>query len=473
MMGVADMVATLPMQLALLLEQAGRASFDDAGLEAAYREDRRERDVQRTRRVLLVLAGLALLLGVIILVVSSRRDLPLSPTWVKLRFGVVIPSLLLSWFLAGRVWGKARLQTLLGWGLPLVLGAYSLEWTFEWTTAMPFRTLWVVPALCFWALQMTLPMSPRAVGQATAGTIAITVTGLIVIVPHLDGLMIISMILAYAVSGYVVVWLARFRERDHREIFVHRREEKLLADRLQEQNAILVRLNRQRDEFVEGVLHDIRSPLTNVFLAADLLQHAPDLPAPVRSGMLEQIMNSAKRVDLFATHFLEQRSLESTTGTPLLTPVPLDPVVESALTRARLVAGAKNQRLLLDTVTPQAVVLADELLLDRALSNLLDNAVKYSPLGATITIRVTADSAGPIRVAVMDTGPGLTAAEQDQLFQPYTRIEKKTTGGEPSTGLGLSLVKRWVEAMGGSIGCESEPDRGATFWLVLQRAPGA
>ncbi len=268
----------------------------------------------------------------------------------------------------------------------------------------------------------------------------------------------------------MLVWFARWREHDHREIFLHRRETQRLADELHAQNETLVRLNKQRDEFVAGVLHDMRSPLTGLFLATDLLQQMPGLSGPERNRLLEQIMSSAKRIDLFATHFLEQRSLENITAKPVLVPVSLDPAVESVMTRARLQAGAKNQSFTLDTATPRALVLADELLLDRALSILLDNAVKYSPLGSVITIRVSAVPGGRVRIAVIDTGPGLSAAEQARLFQPYTRLEKKTTSGELSTGLGLSLVKHWAEAMGGATGCESEPDQGATFWLDLPQA---
>jgi signal transduction histidine kinase len=461
------------MQLSQLLEQAGRPAFDDPNLEAAYREDRRERNAVRTRRVLLVLMGLATLLGVIIVAVSHHRHLPLPPAWVVLRFGVIIPILALGWFLAGRPWGKARLQGLLGYGLPLAVGAYAIEWTLEWNPAIPLRALWAIPGFCLWAVEMTLPMSPRAVVQATVGVCVITVLGIIALVPQLDRGMIAAMVVAYAASGGGLVLFARWRERDHREVFLHRREAQLLAERLKAQNETLIHLNQLRDDFIAGILHDLRSPLTRVFLASGLLQRTPGLPEEEQARLLAEIVQSAKRIDFFATHFLEQRSLESSGTTPQLATVSLDGAVQSVLTRAQLQAGAKSQTLTLDTVTAGALVLADELLLDRALSNLLDNAVKFSPIGAAITVRVGAEPDGRMRLAVIDTGPGLSAAEQARLFQPYTRLENRTTMGEPSTGLGLSLVKSWVEAMGGAVGCESEPGRGSTFWLTVPRAPAS
>jgi len=322
-------------------------------------------------------------------------------------------------------------------------------------------------------VEMCLPMSPRAVVRATVGVFAITIAGIVAMVPHLEGVMLGAMIVAYAASGYCLVKFAQWRETDYRTLFLHQREARLLAEKLRAQNETLIRLNALRDEFIAGVLHDMRSPLTGVFLATGLLQQAPGLPEEERTRLLAEIVKSAKRIDLFATHFLEQRSLESSAAEPRLAAVALDQAVQSVLTRAQLQARAKSQTLKLDTVTAGAQVLADELLLDRALSNLLDNAVKFSPISAAITIRVSAEPDGRMRIAVIDTGPGLSSAEQARLFQPYTRLENKTTGGEPSTGLGLSLVKTWVEAMRGATGCESVPGRGSTFWVTVPRAPAA
>jgi signal transduction histidine kinase len=188
--------------------------------------------------------------------------------------------------------------------------------------------------------------------------------------------------------------------------------------------------------------------------------------------MVDDITAAAKRVDTFANRFLAQRSLERAAAKPTVTDVALDPVVERAIAHAQLSAVNKRQSIQLVSVVAAQIVIADELLLDRAIANLLDNAVKYSPLGATITVRVDVAPGSTARalVSVVDTGPGVSVAEQAQLFQPYSMLGTKPTGGEPSTGLGLSLVKHCIEGMGGAVGCDSEPGRGATFWLALRRA---
>ena len=98
----------------------------------------------------------------------------------------------------------------------------------------------------------------------------------------------------------------------------------------------------------------------------------------------------------------------------------------------------------------------------QVLDNLVSNAVKYSPPGRNIFVRLN-QAAEAIRCQVQDEGPGLSAEDQKKLFGKFARLSAKPTAGEPATGLGLSIVKKMVEAMNGRVWCESEPGQGATF----------
>ena len=98
----------------------------------------------------------------------------------------------------------------------------------------------------------------------------------------------------------------------------------------------------------------------------------------------------------------------------------------------------------------------------QVLENLVSNAVKYSPPGTDIFVRLKSCPQSA-RVEVQDQGPGLNAEDQTKLFGKFARLSAKPTGGEHSTGLGLSIVKKMVEAMGGKVWCETEPGHGATF----------
>ncbi len=102
----------------------------------------------------------------------------------------------------------------------------------------------------------------------------------------------------------------------------------------------------------------------------------------------------------------------------------------------------------------------------QVIDNLISNALKYSPFDTTITIRVKAKSDN-VRLEVEDEGPGISEEEMPKLFGKFARLSAQPTGGEHSTGLGLSIVKKMVEAMNGKVWCESEPGKGATFIVEL------
>jgi signal transduction histidine kinase len=100
------------------------------------------------------------------------------------------------------------------------------------------------------------------------------------------------------------------------------------------------------------------------------------------------------------------------------------------------------------------------------LDNLISNAIKYSPPGREVFVRVSRSTASA-RIEVQDQGPGLTAEDQRKLFGKFARLSARPTGNESSTGLGLAITKRLVDAMGGRIWCESSPGQGATFFVEL------
>ena len=110
--------------------------------------------------------------------------------------------------------------------------------------------------------------------------------------------------------------------------------------------------------------------------------------------------------------------------------------------------------------------LVDPSVMVQVLENLVSNAIKYSPSGKNIRVRLSKDPSH-VRCEVRDEGPGLSAEDQKKLFGKFARLSAKPTGGEHSTGLGLSIVKKMVEAMNGKVWCESELGKGATFVVQL------
>jgi len=149
-----------------------------------------------------------------------------------------------------------------------------------------------------------------------------------------------------------------------------------------------------------------------------------------------------------------------------LAPTDLNALVASVAETQRPRAEAKQQSLKVEHAETPANVLADAGITSQVLENLVSNAVKYSPPGKNIFVRLKKE-AGTVRCEVQDEGPGLSAEDQKKLFGKFARLSAKPTGGEHATGLGLSIVKRMVEAMNGKVWCESEPGKGAKFIVTL------
>ena len=145
--------------------------------------------------------------------------------------------------------------------------------------------------------------------------------------------------------------------------------------------------------------------------------------------------------------------------------IELQNFLAESVSRHAALATPKGTRVLLDDC-PAGTVMADPRRLRQVMDNLISNGVKYSPPGSAV--RVSAQST-PLewRVAVQDQGPGITEKDRRRLFQDFARLSAQPTGGEKSTGLGLAITRRVVQAHSGQIGVDSEPGRGASFWFTL------
>jgi two-component system sensor histidine kinase/response regulator len=134
--------------------------------------------------------------------------------------------------------------------------------------------------------------------------------------------------------------------------------------------------------------------------------------------------------------------------------------------------AARRKQLGLHVVFPPdgTNVQADAPALNQVLDNLLSNAIKFSPPGKQIRLTVCPPGARFVECQVQDEGPGFSEPDRTRMFRRYSRLSARPTGGEPSTGLGLSIVRKLVLAMQGELACESTPGNGATFAFRLPRA---
>lgn len=248
------------------------------------------------------------------------------------------------------------------------------------------------------------------------------------------------------------------RVRAHLEI-KHSRE--LLAA----QNRRLAELNREKDEFLGIASHDMKNPLTAVQGLSELMLMQKEMPPHQVQRLAKVIFNSAIQLNELINNLLDINRIEMQGLKPNLTSIDIVECVRAVQNDYTDRATAKDIMLHFAADKERCSLQSDAFFMRQVIENLVSNAVKYSPKGKNVYIEVTESESDRIRIAVRDEGPGLSAEDKKKLFGKFARLSARPTAEESSTGLGLSIVKKIVESLGGKVWCESELGAGATFLL--------
>jgi signal transduction histidine kinase len=244
----------------------------------------------------------------------------------------------------------------------------------------------------------------------------------------------------------------------------------LANSELHERNAQLQLLNQEKNDLMGIVAHDLKNPLaTIVFAASSLVRYKDKFSPDERLEQLHRIQATAQRMNDMVLHLLDMNALESGSVTLHYETFDMMLLVQEILEEQRPKAAAKEIALhcVPVNVTERGVwIRSDRRMAVAVLDNLVSNAVKYSPQNKNVFVRVQ-PSHKILRVEVQDEGPGISAEDMQKMFGKFARLSAQPTGGEHSTGLGLSIVKKLVEAMQGKVWCESELGKGATFIVEL------
>jgi len=238
---------------------------------------------------------------------------------------------------------------------------------------------------------------------------------------------------------------------------------------LSEANARLQRVNQDKDEFLNIAAHDLRNPLTGIVGYAGLLK----LPGQPDGDLVREagttIESLGLRMNGILTNLLDIRRIEDGKLEFQRVRCSADEIVSEVIRSFRQAAEAKNITVLWQPDEHARPFLGDRNATAQIFENLLSNAIKYSKPGTTV--RCTLDAVGDeVRLNVVDNGPGLSDHDQKNLFKKFSRLAPKPTAGESSNGLGLWIVQKMAQAMGGDVRCESALGRGSTFSLVLPLA---
>src|SRR6266850_883417 len=233
----------------------------------------------------------------------------------------------------------------------------------------------------------------------------------------------------------------------------------------------LKQLAEDKDELLGVLTHDLKNHLGGMDMSAQILRDCTAaLDNPKLRLMAENISDSSSLMLAFVKEFLANASADHGLS---IKPEPIS--LKEAASRAiqQHQEAARRKQLVFESVLQGngALVQADAAALSQVLDNLLSNAIKFSPAGKQIRVTVREPGARFVECQVQDEGPGFTEEDKVRMFRRYSRLSARPTGGEPSTGLGLSIVKKLVLAMHGELACESTPGSGATLAFRLPRTP--
>ena len=242
---------------------------------------------------------------------------------------------------------------------------------------------------------------------------------------------------------------------------------------LTEKNAELARAVGHKDQFLASMSHELRTPLNTILGLSEALAEGLGGELTARQQVwLGDIVGGAQHLLGLINDILDMARVDAGRFTPDWQPVAPRDLAESA---TRLVTGAAlpNRIAIVAEVTPALpMITTDPRAARQVLVNLLGNAVKFSPEGATVLLRVTpGPTEGTAAFDVIDTGVGIPADRLADIFQPFVQIDGGRERAYGGTGLGLALVSRMVEHLGGSVRVESTVGKGSTFRVILGVPP--
>ncbi|MDE3033760.1 MAG: HAMP domain-containing histidine kinase [Acidobacteriota bacterium] len=233
---------------------------------------------------------------------------------------------------------------------------------------------------------------------------------------------------------------------------LHRYNERLLA------------LNDEKTRMLALVAHDLRNPLTSIHLRAEqILQNSEDATEDWARGILAGTL----QMEALIARILEVAALDGGRVRMESAPIDVQAIAQRTVDDFQAKAALKGFRIEIEAADPLPALRGDPFFFKEILDNLVSNAVKFTPPGdpgRKVLLKLA-----PGQVEVEDHGPGFQPEDLSRVFDAFVRLSARPTGGEPSTGLGLSLVKTLLDRMGGSVELSSLPGHGAKFRLRLPR----
>ena len=248
-------------------------------------------------------------------------------------------------------------------------------------------------------------------------------------------------------------------------------ELKELADSYNTMAEKIENFDQSRSQFVQNASHELKTPLATMKLLLENLIYQPDMPAELRAEFMQDMNHEIDRLSGIITDLLTLTKMDSEDA----------PIRQEKLDFTELCTGAvhalqpaaeKGRLTLTMDVAKDVTLLGDESKLGQVIYNLIDNAIKYTPEGGSVTVTMKADGRDAI-FSVKDTGVGIPEEDAKHIFDRFYRVDKARSRETGGTGLGLSIVRQMVQLHRGEITVDSAPGKGSTFTVTLPLRKGA
>jgi signal transduction histidine kinase/CheY-like chemotaxis protein len=265
------------------------------------------------------------------------------------------------------------------------------------------------------------------------------------------------------------------QHRDHLEREVTDRTVELVQakERAEEARKVADAASQTKSAFLANMSHELRTPLNAIIGYSEMLQEeAEDLGQESLTPDLQKIHGAGKHLLALINDILDLSKIEAGKMTVYIEEFPVAQLAQDVITTLRPLAARNSNALEVDCAPDVGVMRSDATKTRQALFNLLSNACKFTEQGV---IRLAVEKASNVSgdslvFRVSDTGIGMSAAQIENLFQPFMQADASTTRKYGGTGLGLAITKKFCELMGGSLSVESAPGKGSTFTMVLPAA---
>ncbi|NJM93517.1 MAG: HAMP domain-containing histidine kinase [Cytophagales bacterium] len=238
-------------------------------------------------------------------------------------------------------------------------------------------------------------------------------------------------------------------------------------EELEHKNRELMELNNEKNYIIGIVAHDLKSPLFQIKGLVNLFRLSTKNLTQEQQEFINLMIQSIERASSMISRILDVKALESKILDINLTKTNLTEVVSEVVNDYRIIA--KEKEIEIETeLFDECYCHIDTDYVSQIFENLISNAIKFSPSNRSIFVKI-GQVQDKVRVSVRDEGPGISEEDYPRLFEKFQKLDARPTAGESSTGLGLSIVKKYVEAMNGRVFVESTPGEGSTFHVEFPK----